>query len=156
MIYPDKPFYVVSGFERAPPEIDMGAYGLATGLDMNLAKKAFGKELTQKTQDRFIEIGNHLVKSIGLTKEDRMIMSPYMFIQNDEKMYTCLLHFVRVPGNACDLGIEWNQIDDVKRENSHRNLLEYGPHNVDSIHQAYGLLSLWLSWADHIYASFQD
>jgi hypothetical protein len=75
--------------------------------------------------------------------KDRMIRPPYHFVDD-----TCLLHFVQVPGDACDLGIDGSELSEFKREkDSWKNAINYTPHNVDSHMQAYALLSLFLTWA---------
>lgn len=156
MIYPGKPFYVISGFERASPEIKMGAFGFGVGLDMDFAKKAYEMELTEEAYKTFIERGKEMIKSVGSAKNDLMIYPPYTFVPNKSGKLTKLLQYIQVPGDATQLGIVWRQVEDIQKGDPRGELLEYGPHNVDSVHQAYEELSLWLKWADHIYACSQE
>ena len=157
MIWPDKPFYVISGF--VPPskgETRMGMWGFSAGLNLDLAKKAFSEEITDKAYERFTKRGEELVKSLGLAGEDHGIYPPYSFVRNKEDKLTFLLQYLQVPGNATQLGTDWQSIEGLDGEHSYEKLFEYHPHNVDNIYQAGGLLSLWINWAEGIYATFRD
>ena len=153
MIYPHKPFYVVSGF-TPPIEYQLGGFGFCVGIDMGLAKKALERKLPDEGFDRMQEIGKKIIVSSGLAKKDEHIYPPYKFAESKEG-YNLLLRFCDVPGNACSLGLDGDWLYKFERFDKYDGelLLEYVPHNVDSIHQAYALLSLWTNWADSVFAT---
>lgn len=153
MIYPDKPFYVLSGLCPPTKEMNMGGWGFSVGIDLGLAKRAFEEELSQEAHDRFMKIGDIIQKRMGL----EFGMPPYTFLRNENGGSTYLLHVAHVLGDACDLGVHGNDLDCVKKDGrSYNNLLEYHHHNVDGTTQAFGLLSLWLNWAESVNAVFGD
>jgi hypothetical protein len=91
-----------------------------------------------------------MLKDLGF---DGLMRNPYRFLENDKGNFTSLLRWCSVPGDACELGIDGMEVDYVHRNKKFpEGMLQYGPHNIDNIHQAYALLSIWLRWADYAYA----
>jgi hypothetical protein len=155
MIYPDKPFYVVSGFSPRT-DINLSAFNFCIGLNFDFALKSYDKELTESAYNRLNETRNEILKSIKLDFGSPNAY-PYRFLENDKGNLTYLLSGCNVSGDACDLGIEWMELDSIKkRDPYHSKIIIYGPHNVDSPKQAYGLLSIWLNWADFAFATIQE
>lgn len=142
--------YEILGFSPRN-DLTLGGYGFSIYLDKELAKKAFEQELTEYGYKNLTEMATNIIIDVGLAKKDEIIHPPYNFFPNKKNNLTCLLQFCDVPGNACDLGASWDQIEDLKRD-SYKNYIEYHPHNVDTSRQAYALLSIWLNWEEHIKA----
>ncbi len=69
--------------------------------------------------------------------------------------YVMMLGFVQVTGNACDIGVAGISCEDIIRMDDDR-FVEYHPHNVDSVQQAYMLLSLWLEWYSMAFSLVMD
>lgn len=79
------------------------------------------------------------------------IESPYTFVED-----SLLVQSFHVPGNACDIGIDWREIDSLKDEKSFKNLISYHPHNIDNIKQTYALFSIFSNWIDYTEALLQS
>ena len=143
----DEFFYKIVGFS---PREDMctGGYGFCVLLDKNLAKKALETELFEKGYNNLETIATSTIKGVGLAKKDERIKPPYHFVRNEDGKLTWLLQFCTVPGDACDLGLEWGEINGLKGEHFYKDYIDYTPHNVDHVRQAYSLLSIWLFWAE--------
>jgi len=150
MIYPNKCFYTISGF--LPPydtSSPLGGYGFSIGLNAKFAKKCIEFKVNDYVNERVISDG----KNVHTRIFNYCHCNPYHFIIDEKNdNYTGLLNFVTVSGNACDLGICGSTIDDIMKMNDN-DLVEFHSHNVDSIKQAYALLSLWLFWYDFIYSN---
>ena len=147
MIYPNIPSYVVSGFSPPPKGTGQSGYGFAIGLLGKFAKVAAKVELTEEQYDKF-----HTVGSIIMNRDrNHTLFPPYGFTEIDGKM-TMLLKYCRVDGSACDIG---HTNHDLKNLPDTR-LLEYQPHNVDNMWQAYTLLSLWIKWWEIVHAFITD
>lgn len=144
MIYPDKPFYVVSGLA---PRTDMitDAFNFSIGLDPTFATRFYQEEIREETPSLFNKRAKSILESLNL---DERHLHPCTFVKNNEDNFTALLRWCKVPGNACELGIYGSTVDSIHREGEVNNILIYGPHNIDSMKQAYGLLSIWTCWAD--------
>lgn len=130
----------------------MGAWGFSIGLKASFAKKCITKKITQENVDNMTKMGKQLV--LLSFNEDVGIRDPHHFF-DDGKEYNMLLKWVTVPGNACDLGnagVTEKQIMEMKDD----QLLEYHPHNVDTMRQATMLLSLFLQWYGFAYAMTSD
>lgn len=142
-------FYLVQGF--VPPEKEnrrLGMWGFTVFLDREFAVKSYNFKLNDKQRGRFYSEGKRISDALGLG--EGFEEHNYTFV--DDRL---LLHVASVPGNACGLGITGSDlsdfIEDIKmnrKAGERMDELQYTPHNVDSIEQAYGLLSLWLNWAE--------
>jgi len=149
MIYPREANYVICGFSAPFKEHSpMGMWGFSIGLKASFAKKCLERKITQENVDNMTNMGKELV---ARTFSDKYgIRDPHHFFE-DGKEYNMLLKWVTVPGNACDVGnagVTMKQIMKMKDE----DMLEYHPHNVDSMSQATVLLSLFLQWYSFAYA----
>lgn len=126
--------------EHRPP----GAWGFGVELDTAFAKKLRRVSLDESFYEHLEKIGNSLIKDILPSSLVEKRWKPYSFVEGSS-----LLHYVKVPGNACDLCLEHfcqndffeNNLDSIHRVN-------YTPHNIDSKDQAFALLSLWINWAN--------
>lgn len=142
-------FYRVSGF--IPPFMSdrLGGYGFSVELDPKFAMKALNFKLTASQRDKFLSEGKCIAGALGFGKG--FVNENYSFVDD-----SLLLHVTSVPGDACGLGITGQNLEMFLRgikdtQNLQKGLilpLEYYPHNVDSMKQAYGLLSLWLNWTE--------
>ena len=138
-------FYRVEGFSP-DPDLRPGGSGFSVYLDRDFARDALKAKLPARGRKNLDTIAKTALHS--LFGKELMIRPPYQFVDD-----TCLLHYVTVPGNACDLGVDGIVMSEFKKEKeSWKNTLEYHPHNVDSHTQAYALLSLYLTWAHMVEA----
>ena len=151
IIYPDKAFYVISGFSHRD---DLGlagsAFNFSIGLDIDFALKAYNEELPDGAFERLNSIGKQIIKDLG--EDSKYIKNPYGFVENNEDKLTTLLRWCCVPGDACELGIECSDMDSLRDNRFYRKMLGYEPHNIDNMTEAYSLLSIWLTWADSAFA----
>ncbi len=142
--------YSIQGFEPAGRQL--GGFGFSTHLDLELARKARAETLSEKADENFQAVAYEIIKNSGLDSTGLEKHSPHYFFVKD----SFLLRFCKIPGNACELGLEWKDIDRLNDEHMSRNWLTYSPHNVDNSRQAYALLSLWLYWAETLKVLFGD
>lgn len=151
-IYPNESFYVISGF--LPPNSgsnSMGSgYNFSMGLNLDFALKAYNTEIPDIFFNNLNNYGKQIIKDFGENPE--FIQHPFNFVENNNDKLTMLLRWCRVPGDACDLGIEGSDLDRFTRGDFNYGMLGYGPHNLDNRNQAYSLLSLWLQWANCTFA----
>ncbi len=136
-------FYSIEGFEPRD-DLTLGGYGFSIFLDKEFAKRALEKELPEAGYKNMIDMAKGIIITEGLEKKGNMIKSSYNFVSRENKL-TCLLQSCTVPGNACDLGVSWDEIERVSNS-QYKNYIEYHPHNVDSSYQVHALLSIWLMW----------
>lgn len=134
-----------------PKKPGLGCWGFSTELNPDFARKARETKLTKEFNDRMQNNGKNIIKLFFNIENTEDIYSPYNFMEN-----SFLLHYVQVPGDACDLGLSHicqedffkNDWERLKEQDLYPNYVTYSPHNVDSKEQAYCLLSLWLHWAN--------
>lgn len=152
MIISDRSFYVIEGFEPAT-YVDMGRYYFSVGIEKSLAKKALEYKIEDEVVEKLRKIGQEIMAGTGLLKKDDKFASPYgyRFHENENKT-TLLISNVSVPGDACELSLDWSEFRELNKENSCEKFFGYYPHNIDNTVQAYTLLSLWLRWAEHVKA----
>ena len=141
-MYPNKCFYVINGFLPPHEGNVMGGYGFSIGLKVEFAKKCLNYKITNKNIENLNNYGLERINRI-FGHEDR---KPFYFHDVDDE-WTILLRWVQVPGNACDLGDGGLEPKDILKMNDD-DFIEFEPHNVDSMKQAYALSSLWLKWYD--------
>ena len=77
----------------------LGRFGFTAELELSVALEARKFELKDSVRDNFQKIGHKIMECYGL--EELGPRDPYMFVDD-----SLLLHFVTVPGNACDVGLE--------------------------------------------------
>lgn len=150
MIFPNKPFYVVSGFGLGEKGRS-SSFGFSIGLDPKFAKRFYERKMSQDQLENLNKFGKKIVRNIFDYKDDSMIDVPYNFFRNENEKQTLLLQWCIVPGNACDLGIEGMEFDEVKKFRDGR-MVKYTPHNVDTLQQASGLFTIWNEWVISAYA----
>jgi len=147
MLYPMESNYVVSGF--CPPEgKGIGRYGFSIGLKAEFAKKCLKFNVSQKELNHFNSIGNSIIKSVF---DLNYQVKPYHLREHNDK-YTILLAWCSTIGNSCEVGLDGNDDYDRIMKLPDDAMIEYHPHNVDSLLQSYSLLALWLKWYDIAYA----
>jgi len=156
MRYGRDSFYRIDGF--SPLGEGMGGQGFMIHLDPDHAKRFYETELNEKSHDRLQDLGKRIIVSSGFDEDLEYLGNPFGFIKNDKENLTFLLWHLTVPGNACGLGFPGHELDSLKsflRGERERieYWVEYEPHNVDTRHQSYCLLSLWLAWANMAEAS---
>ena len=138
--------YRIEGFSPPSKRGQVSGYGFNISLDRDFAKKAFQTEIPEKAYENLQKIAKSIIMS-GIDY-DPMIRTPYVFVPNKDKQLTCLLQYCTVPGNACDMGLDWSEINDLSFKNHFSNYITYTPHNIDHHNQANLLLSIWLNWFD--------
>lgn len=139
MMFREKPSYIIQGFRPPADKGQVAGYGFSVGLTKEFADKAASIEMSEDQYNRIHSVGNALItREFGYT-----IFPPYEFVEVDGKR-TFLVQHCRVPGSACDLGCAPSNFKSLQDG----DLLEYYPHNVDHMFEAYTLLSLWLKWWD--------
>lgn len=153
----DRAIYRIDGFFPPQESGRLGGYGFSIGLDPVFSRKALETEISEQGFKNLQKIGRGIVNRVGLAREDdKFILPPYNFFplagqepRGNHKV-SCLLQSCTVPGTACTISVSWSDLSSL-RENS-TNFLEYSPHNIDSLKQAYALLSIWIKWLDLIEA----
>lgn len=155
MIYPNESFYVLGTGFGVGTEGHMGSFGFSIGLDPKFAKRFYQKEMTEEHVKNINSRGKETIRSIFDYAEDFMIDTPYHFLRNEQGKRTLLLQYCQVLGNACDLGIDGMELGRIITWDKFimNSLIEYTPHNVDSLKQASVLLTIWNNWAISAYAS---
>jgi len=141
-----------------PNESKLGFWGFNSELDPEFAAKARDTRIPEEVENNLQQHAGKIIQGFGLAELGE-IKNPYHFM---EESY--LLHFVTVPGDACELGLGSFCQDDFF-EDGWRRLKEAGitpegviyvPHNVDSKDQAFCLQTLWLHWANGARSILED
>ena len=136
----------------------MGGFGFIASIDKGLINYSLQKKMNLKQYSYLQKRAESIIKGVGLAREKDLIKTPCNFssIVNGEET-PLLLQYCKVPGNACELGIDGRKVESLKRDidrKSFSNRLEYACHNVDTHTQAYALLSIWLNWARMLKANY--
>lgn len=109
-------------------------------VDADFVSRCLNHKLERKNQESFNNFGIQILRNIFNYKEGFFLHDPFFFI-ND----TLLIQGVQVPGNAC--GVDLESIDAVLNGGFKiSNVVNYLPHNVDSITQAYSIAVLFNKW----------
>ena len=128
------------------PGNSRGGYGFSILLDRELAIQAFNTKMPGEVNQRLNKFAKAIVKESGLAKTGFLSEREFYRFFND----SWLLQYCSVPGNATNIGIDPSDFDEVENDQGLDvvNWIEYIPHNVDTMQQAYTLLSVWLDWAN--------
>jgi len=129
--------FSIRGYQP-PNEPTAGGYGFTIYFDGGFTNKLRLIEIPPSSIDNFNEFGKEIIDTV-FPKND--IVSPYLFVEGSWLLQVC-----RVPGNACDVGIDGSKASEIASRNLEGHFIEYVPHNVDSRDQAYTLLALWNHW----------
>jgi len=132
-----------------PQDTGLGQYGFCVYLDRDFASQTLDKKIDSKVQEDFQKRTKEMI--VKKVFSDEYILPPFMFVED-----SLLVQSFHVPGNASDLGVDWNTIHSLKKDDCFRNYLEYSPHNVDSMNQAFTLLSLFTYWVDCAEATLES
>lgn len=117
-----QPYYRVVGWSRSKHSIIMGACCFSIELDARFAERTRKFHFTDENQSRFVE----LIRELTGYKYARAT-----FLDN-----TGFLRSMAVEGNCACLGVGGSILD---TDWSHKRVIEYSGHNVDSKSQAYDL-----------------
>ncbi len=142
--------YEIVGLQPASGD-KLGRFGFSVFLDREIARKALEKELPYDSP--MIEISKQIVRDCGLKIAD--YENVYYFVKNKNEKLSCLMHYIQVPGNSCQLGMDWMQVRGLE-EKSYNNWVKYNPSNIDNHHQAYALLGLFTYWANIMNVVLRD
>ena len=127
-------------------------YNFSANVDSVLAEKAFRNIPKEEFIRNFQESGKELIsKSFNLKLKE--ISDPYDFAQREDGKFSFLLRGCRVPGDACDFGIDGLEYGNIiKKPDKIKKMynVEYVPHNIDNHVQAFTLLALWTEWANFL------
>lgn len=150
-----------------PPEKEgLGQWGYGVKIKDRLALRARESALTEEVFDNLDKKGRIIIQRYFGEYANNQVRPPYSFVDK-----SFLLKSVDCPGNSCNLYL--TRLDDFtgsnfeqKRkstlkliEDNQKDYLfgvEYGPHNVDSMIQAFCLQTLWLNWAKCVGATFSE
>ena len=114
------------------PRGGMSGAGFSVFLNGEFANKVRNIKLSDLNTDFMMKVSSDILKKLGFYERQGLY-----FYEG-----TMLLHWCRVDGSACEIGVE----GDVIGRDIYDRPLNYSPHNIDAPVQAYGLLSLWLHW----------
>ena len=156
MLYGRDSFYRIEGFSTLGE--GMGGQGFMIHLDPDYAKRFYETELNERGHDHLQDHGKRIIVGAGLVESIEDTRNPFVFVENDEGNRTFLLHYLSVPGDACDLGIDGSKMGYWKpffkgKGGRTEFWVDYTPHNVDSMQQSHALLSAWLAWVGGAEAS---
>jgi len=141
--------YIIEGFQPST-HMMIGGYGFSVLLRKDIALKLLDKDY--KESEMISKIAeSHIEFMFG---ENHLSRPHYHFFERDGKK-SWLLQYSTVPGNACDLGIAFADLNDTKIIDGVEYVI-YSSHNVDSPRQAYALLSIWLTWFEILKSSIRD
>jgi hypothetical protein len=145
--------YDIQGF--LPPEKPgLGKWEFEILLDAEVAIRARKKSIDDEFRTRAQEEAREIISGFNIIKfrlnSLGEIQNPYDFVEN-----SLLIRGIRVPGNACDLGLSeslrndfcefWH---DTKQNAGQIKRVRYTPHNIDNPMQAACLISLFNYWAN--------
>lgn len=130
--------YELQGFGPPMPGEDrMGMWGFNIALDPDFADAAKEFEAPRDYHERFHRSAVRIGESCAGYEGNKHSVG---FLGD-----TLLLTNVSVPGNACSLDVDREQLSRLGTEYPPRQVL-YAPHNVDTAGQAAGLLAIWADW----------
>lgn len=104
-----------------------------------------------KQEDFQEQAAERAVKRLEIIWPDMEYYRPPLRFYQDSILVTN----IQVPGNACGLDASVEDVQELLKPDANKrraeamrwpHALRYSPHNLDGMRQAYGLLSLWLSW----------
>jgi hypothetical protein len=142
-------FYKVQDFYFPEERGVLGSWAFTSEIDPFVASEAFSLQISEVPYTRLIEMGERIVHNSGLVPSGMPFPKPYQFMENEEGDLTCLLQYAEVSGvNSCSFGMDPNERRRILMPESRVSPIVYSSHNVDSLPQAFALLSLWLNWAN--------
>ena len=141
--------YIIEGYQPST-HMMIGGYGFSVLLKKDIALALLDKEYKEGESISSIA-EKHIEFMFG---ENHLSRPHYHFMERDGKK-SWLLQYCTVPGNACDLGIAFADMNDTKTIDGDVYVI-YSSHNVDSSRQAYALLSIWLTWFNIIKSSLGE
>ncbi len=121
------------------PRGELSGAGFSVFLNGEFANKIRNIKLSNFNTDFMMKTSSDILKRLGFYERQGLY-----FYEG-----TMLLHWCRVDGSACEIGVE----GDVIGRDVYDRPLNYSPHNIDAPIQAYGLLSLWLHWFNYAEAA---
>ena len=140
--------YKIEGFQPST-HMMIGGYGFNVLLKKEIALILLDKDYKKgETISKIAE--SHIEFMFG---ENHLSRPHYHFMERDNKI-SWLLQYCTVPGNACDLGIAFADLNDTKIIDGCEYVI-YSSHNVDNPRQAYALLSIWLTWFNVLKSSIK-
>jgi len=151
--------YRIEGFE--PHGEGMGRWGFNVKLDINFARRAFQKEISEEIYENLGKIGEEIIRNIFPAYN--FICPPYLHLRNNDGKpnpmkgnLTLLVGNLNVPGDACGLDVDYRDLEDLTKEETYEKYLTYSPHNMYNMKQAYALLSIFTRWVDAADAIFSS
>ena len=142
--------YMIEGFSPSA-HMTAGGYGFNVLLRKDIVLALFNKDY--KEGERISNIAeSHIDILFG---ENQLLRPHYHFMERKNGKISWLLQYCTVPGNACDLGIAFADLNDTRLIDEVEYVI-YSSHNVDGVKQAYALLSIWLTWFNTIKSAIRD
>lgn len=126
------------GLEQFCPNFqNPGPYTFSISLDGKFASSCLSRSISPEQRNRFNEIGSKIIKKVLRDNNPR----PYIF-EGDSLLLA-----------QCDLGRGGRylsaDLSEVKALVANNGAIEYCGHNIDTVEQAYTLLSLFTTWAEY-------
>lgn len=135
--------YRIEGFQYQGKG-DVHAHSFNIHLDSEFARKAFQTELPEHIYEELDGQGKEIIKKIN---PKGFMPTPIYDFYTKEKGLSSLLCFTKTIGDACELGLDAGEFDDLIKKSSGPTIA-YSYHNIDSLRQKVTLLSLFLNWVD--------
>ena len=130
-------------------DIDMSRFNFGIYLKTEFGKQAAAIPLSEQWHEQLQQEGIALLRASDPKTSMKYVRKTHNFGE-----WESLLQWIGVPGNACDLGIAGSDFEFLGREfaqpHDFESGIEYGPHNIDTSYQAYGLLALWNLWYEKV------
>ena len=138
---------IVNFMPRLDEDAHTSGHNFSIGLRKQFARRALDNKLPEKGLENFQKIGEDIV--LKLFRTTGSIISPYEFFKHESGKKSSLINSVNVPGtNGCYLLAQQTKLKELDQIDEHNLYLEYNPHNIDTVTQAYALLSLFTYWED--------
>jgi hypothetical protein len=154
--------YALSG-PSPPDNSGLGWWGFSAYLDRDFAVKLRETSMNERNYNRLNKEAREIVTKYDLDKMGE-IANPYGFVEG-----SWLLWGIQVPGNSCDLSLDCDdresflennfekEKDNIKIQKKNKSkliALDYIPHNIDNMEQAFCMSSLFTNWANQVNLCF--
>jgi hypothetical protein len=145
------PLAFTYAFDGLLPSPQLGGYGFSFQLHASFAKQAYATPYDENLHRQLqTDAKQILIDTKLIDKKEKYWRPRFNFVDK-----TSLLQWTEVPGDACDLGIDGNDVNYTRRELADSDLpfdyfIPYNPHNVDTSAQAFALLAQMVLWHDAV------
>jgi hypothetical protein len=116
-----------------PPKYDFSVH-----LNNNFARQMIEAKIPNEMQRRMNEIASEGLKGFNISH-----LEPYVFYRD-----SCFVQQINIGMNGTWLAAGMN-IENFLREKKDLDAIEYSSHNVDNLHQAFALNTLFDKWIQY-------